>query len=399
MSHQDPGLSLQSRPKTPLSVGFMVHDFPVYSETFVVESAEGLVAAGHELEILAIDGQGPAVAAWPELRARTRRSTARLSLPGRGGRAIDLARQALVLRHRPSYDILHCQFGTTGFSAMTFERLGLLRTRAMVVHLRGYDITTFVRARGEGVYAPLFERADLFIANCEHFRDHAIDLGCSPDKIEVIGSPIDTGRFSPPAGRTTAPRPHVRLVTVGRLVEKKGIADVIAALGLLRDSGRDATLDILGDGPLGRDLAAQVADLGLGASVRFHGAASGAEVIAALHAADIAVTASVTASNGDKDAAVNTAKEALATGIPVIGTFHGGIPELVIPGENGDLVPERDPAALADAIARLMDDPPLRARYGAAGRRKVVEEYDKTAILDKTLAAYHRALSRSGATP
>ena len=84
----------------------------------------------------------------------------------------------------------------------------------------------------------------------------------------------------------------------------------------------------------------------------------------------------------------------MATGLPVIATRHGGIPELVIPGENGDLVPERDPVALAASIARSMDDPSSWARLGRAGRAKVVTEYERGNILEKTLDAYRMALAR-----
>lgn len=158
--------------------------------------------------------------------------------------------------------------------------------------------------------------------------------------------------------------------------------------------GRDIHLDILGEGPLRADFAARIARAGLSGRVHLHGAATRAQVLAAFHGADLALVPSVTAPDGDTDGIANTAKEAMATGLPVIATRHGGLPELVIPGENGEIVPEHAPEALAAAIARMIDDPEGRAAMGAAGRRKVVAEFDRRHILARTTAAYREVLGR-----
>ncbi len=80
-------------------------------------------------------------------------------------------------------DVVHCQFATLGLVAMPHLSYGTLRARALVVHLRGSDISRYVEEQGRDVYAELFARADLFIANCKYFRDRAMELGCSPEKI------------------------------------------------------------------------------------------------------------------------------------------------------------------------------------------------------------------------
>ncbi|WOI55707.1 glycosyltransferase [Palleronia sp. LCG004] len=402
-----------------LRLGLVVHEFPVISETFVTTLAAGLLRSGQDLRILATNADAAAprqdildAYGLPEARIMRARYQGRLSLK----RGLDLARRSprhspgylgLMLADRisparlavtrlmadaPDFDVVHAQFGVLGLLAARHRRWGTLRTRALVVHLRGYDITRHVEERGVRVYARLFREADLFIANCRYFRDKAIALGCPADKIIVIGSPIDTRAFSPPANRRVSEGP-TRLVAVGRLVEKKGFSDAVAAIGHLIREGHDVTLEILGDGPLRSALAAQISEAGLTDRVMLAGSADRGQVIEALHRADIALTPSVRASSGDEDANVNTAKEAMATGLPVIGTHHGGIPELVIPGENGDLVPERDPRALADAIAAMMGRRGDWADLGTAGRRKVLEEFDQGHIVEETLLAYRRALT------
>jgi colanic acid/amylovoran biosynthesis glycosyltransferase len=406
-----------------LRIGVLVHAFPVLSETFVTTLAASLARAGHDVAILATDPAEPQGArhdivaragladrlarartdgrlTHSRMRALARQKPSRAPLLA-GLLALDriaptrLAVTRLMAEAEP-FDIVHAQFGYLGLTAARHRRWGTLRTRALVVHLRGHDISGYVQERGPLVYARLFREADLFIANCGHFRDRAIALGCPPDRIVVVGSPIETGAFAPPGTRAPYRDRPLRLVAVGRLVEKKGFADAIAAVAILAGQGRDVRLDILGDGELRPDLERLIAGTGMGDRVRLHGAATQAQVIAALHAADIALAPSVTAASGDADAAVNTAKEAMATGLPVVATDHGGIPELVLPGETGALVPERDPPALAAAIARLMDDPAAWPAMGRAGRHKVVTEYDHAPILAQTLDAYRSALVRAG---
>lgn len=400
----------------PLRVALLVHRFPVVSETFVIRLAADLMGAGHDLRVLASDPDAApedtvhALVEEAGLEARTHRARRGGRIPARrflelarprtaallaAGQAVAPGRLAVtrMMAAQPPLDVVHAQFATLGLLALRHRRYGTLRARALVVHLRGYDVTRHVRESGRDVYAELFRQAQLFVANSEHFRRAAIALGCPADKAIVVGSPIDTDRFAPPAAREPFEGRPLRLVAVGRLVEKKGFACAIEAVARLRAEGRDVTLEILGDGPLRAALRRAA-----GAGVTLRGAASAEAVLAALHRADAALAPSVTAADGDQDGPVNTLKEAMATGLPVVGTRHAGIPELVDEG-CGLLVPERDPGALAAAIARLMDAPGEWARLGAAGRRKVVALYDRRSILRATEGAYRTALAQTGEAP
>ncbi|EAQ01570.1 hypothetical protein OB2597_03998 [Pseudooceanicola batsensis HTCC2597] len=396
-----------------LRVGLVTSTFPVVSESFVYELALALRDHVGALELLPLHGAGPdsvadlgrlaateALVRMPPPLDRTGAILHGLANPSK--LRVDLGaprrwggtfRQMRLFENASPYDVVHAQFATLGLDVLRQIDIGALRPRGLVVHVRGYDISKHVRSHGPRVYDSLFARADLFIANCEHFRQVAIGLGCPPDRIVVVGSPCDTDFFTPPA----TPRPPfegrpLRLVAVGRLVEKKGFADAVEAVGLLAAQGREVTLDILGDGPERDDLAARAARAGVADRVTFHGAASRPQVLEALHRADIGLAPSVTASTGDQDAPVNTLKEQMATGMPVVATDHGGIPELVIDGVNGRLVPERDPAAIARAIGEFADEPGHWEELGRAGRRKVLENYAPRIILERTLAAYARAV-------
>ncbi len=131
-------------------------------------------------------------------------------------------------------------------------------------------------------------------------------------------------------------------MSVGRLVEKKGIRYAIDALANFRSSGRDVVFDVVGDGILRDQLMKQASELGVSDYVRYHGALSSDAVGRILRGGHLFVAPSVTAASGDQDAATNSGKEAMATGLPVVVTRHGGMPEMVSDGVTGFLVPEQD---------------------------------------------------------
>jgi len=260
-----------------------------------------------------------------------------------------------------------------------------------VTTFRGFDVSSFVRARGERVYAELFRRGDAFLTNCAFFRDRLLALGCDGARLVVHPSGIDARRFP---FRVRGPRADgvLRLVTVGRLVEKKGIEFALEAMALLGRRGIAPRYDVVGEGPLAEPLRARAAALGLADRVRFLGGLPHDRLIQLLGEEDLFVAANVTAADGDQDAPVNVLKEAMATGMPVVATRHGGIPELVEDGASGFLVPERDPAALADAIARVHTAPGLWPAMGRAGRARVERDLDLEMLNDRLETIYRRVI-------
>lgn len=398
------------------SVYLLADAFPVLSQTFVLELAAGLRAKKVPLRILATDTENtdlslldghPAgadlAARMVQPRANAREIGAFLAQRTARGkppvrillRAVAKPHQAKALLGRaaafaqcPPVDVLHCQFATLGVAALRFRNMKLLRFRKLVVHLRGWDITMYTAQNGPEALHSLFAQADLFIAACQHFADLVIEMGCDPARVVVIGSPIDTDRFSPPSV-PRKPATSLRIGAVGRLVEKKGFDDLIEAMAVLRDKGIAARLEIIGEGPMRPTLEGLIHQHDLANTVQLHGAAAPDNVRALMHRVDTFVTPSKRAASGDEDGVVNSLKEAMATGLPVIGTQHGGIPEVIDDGINGLLVPERAPLELAEAIAQIAATPPeIRADMGRAGWRKVVSEYSGQAIASKTVQAY-----------
>jgi colanic acid/amylovoran biosynthesis glycosyltransferase len=164
---------------------------------------------------------------------------------------------------------------------------------------------------------------------------------------------------------------------VGRLVEKKGVPDLVDAVAVLRERGEPVPLQLVGTGPFETVLREQVRRLDLDHLVRFHGPLPQAEVATLISHAAVLAAPCVHAADGDRDGLPTVLLEAMALGTPCVSTPVTGIPEAVEHGVTGLLVPERDAFALADAIATLVQDAALRVRLAVAARRRVEEVFDR----------------------
>jgi len=429
-----------------MKVAFLVGRFPVLSEAFIVNQITGLLARGHEVDIYALSGASEETKVHPDvekydLRERTTYAPplpenflARLGSSGqllaRWGwqdpllflRALNVFRYGktaasfrflhlvVPFLSGKSYDIIHCQFGTYGLLGASLRDMGAI-SGALVTTFRGFDISEYPRHQGEDVYQRLFERGDLFFANCDFFRQRVIELGGDADNIFVHRSSIDCDKFSfrprqlAPTNETAADTEKtdkkilLQLVTVGRLTEKKGLAYGIRAVAQLLENAQfadkfDVQYDILGEGALRADLQQLIQQLGLTDCVHLRGKKQQTEIIDALSQAHLFIAPCVTASNGDQDAPINTLKEAMAMGLPVVSTWHGGIPELVEDGVSGYLVPERDVDAIAHRLTELITHPETWSQMGAAGRAKVLADYELNQLNDELVIHYEQLLQR-----
>lgn len=405
-----------------MRIAFVTGRFPVLSEPFILNQITGTIARGCDVDVFAVQGppnatdkvhpdferfglkerthyppQPPAdkslrpaaieevldqLAATHPCEARALRQLQQKSATPPWKM---LLRGAAIAARGP-YDVIHCQFGFFA-EAMLMLRDAGVHDAAVVTTFRGGDISRYVDQQGADVYRRTFADGDHFLANCAFFRDKAVAIGCPKERIEVHGSGIDLSRFEfierkgPSAGA-------VHIATTGRLVEKKGLPYILDAIEVLRQKGRDVHCHLLGDGPMKEALQAQAEDLGIEDAVTFHGWLTQSEIIATLAKCHLFVAASVTAENGDQDAPVNTLKEAMAMGMPVVATLHGGIPELVVDDINGYLVPERDGLAIARAIERLMNRKQDWPTLGHAGREAVEAQFDMVRLNDRLVALY-----------
>lgn len=165
------------------------------------------------------------------------------------------------------------------------------------------------------------------------------------------------------------------ILSVGRLIEKKGFGNLINACALLNSQGQKFRCEIIGDGPLEPTLLAQIDEAQLHNVVELLGPRTQREIAERLRTATMFVLACTTEAGGGMDNLPTVIMEAMAAGLPVISTPIAGVPEMVEPGATGDLVPEGNASALANAIARLLGDPGTAARLGACGRAVAAERF------------------------
>ncbi|MBL8806838.1 MAG: glycosyltransferase family 4 protein [Rhodospirillales bacterium] len=206
-------------------------------------------------------------------------------------------------------------------------------------------------------------------------RDHLDAL--APGKVRLVYHGLDFARWPAAPARSprdgTDPNDPVVIVSVGRLVPKKGYDDVIAALARL-GTARAWRFVHVGGGPLRAQLQAQAEAAGIAARIEWRGARDQADILATLRAGDMFVLASRIAADGDRDGLPNVLMEAASQGLPLVASDVAAIPELVVP-DCGVLVPPGDVTALATALGALVGDPARRVRLGAAADTRVRDEF------------------------
>jgi len=198
------------------------------------------------------------------------------------------------------------------------------------------------------------------------------------EKVEVIHCGVDMDVFqnrSRQMNHNSGEKPF-SILCVGTLHEVKGQAYLIQACGQLRDKGIDFECHFVGDGPDRNALVQLASSLSISEKVHFHGQQKQAKIAQMLQDVDVLVAPSVPTSDGRREGIPVVLIEAMSSGVPVIASRISGIPELVIDGSTGLLVPYRDVNELANALQRYYQDPELRERLGQSGRKKVTDEFD-----------------------
>lgn len=233
-----------------------------------------------------------------------------------------------------------------------------------------------------------YRQVDLFVAASEAIKGVLEHDGVPLSRIVVVHDGIDVAKIQRlPVVDIHAeywlPRGAPVIAHVGALVGHKGQKHLLDAMPHVLRRVPDAHLIVFGEGELRSDLERQIKELHLEKHVLLVGFRD--DVLQLVKSADIFVMSSVTEGLG------STVLDAMAMQLAVVGTRAGGIPEAVVHGETGLLVPPGEGKALADALVRLLTDKPLRERMGAAGLRRVTEHFGVARLIDGTLAAYKRA--------
>ena len=239
-----------------------------------------------------------------------------------------------------------------------------------------------------------------FVSTCtDANRRHLAARFPSAKPVHTIYHGLDTGYFAPAAaevGATSREDDAPLVLAVGRFVEKKGLRYLITALTRLHASGRRFRAVLVGeDGGEAALLRRMIEDGGLAGNVALQGPMDHRALRALYSQAAVFALPCLVAADGDRDGIPNVIAEAMAMGIPIVTTDVSGIPELVRDGHNGVLVPERDAAALAQALETLLDDPARRQAIGAAARATICDCFDSSVTTRALLQLFEREMSRS----
>jgi glycosyltransferase involved in cell wall biosynthesis len=329
-----------------------------------------------------LDSTGPVAERFRRLGVQVHR------LDGRGRPVSCLWRMVGILRaHR--YDIVHLY----GFRVSLIGRIAaqLVRPRPIVIHgIRGLHVTGGEEVSSRKTRCALaIERlgaslVDAYLANSRGAVDFLCSQGLPREKFSVIPNGIDVSEWDEQTVRPVREMPEIICVANFRLVKRH--RDLIEALALLLERQVRIRCLFVGDGPTKQEAESLAQARHLNEAIEFLGRREPEEVRALLRRADIFVLPSLW------EGLPGSVMEAMATGLPVVGTDVNGTNELVINGETGYLVPPRNPEALAERLAWLATNPHLRTEMGQRGRKRIAEEFTLEAMVKRTEAFYQSAI-------
>lgn len=295
------------------------------------------------------------------------------------------------------YDVraLHAHFGYTGSQVLPVKReTGL----PLVTTFYGEDISALPRSEEWlRVYEGLFSEGDLFLVEGPNMRKKLVEIGCSPEKAKIqrIAIPIDRYPFRQRLPKKRGER--IRILFCGSFREKKGLLYGLDAVRRARERFPSLEFRIIGEGELRSQIEQAIERYGMCSYTNLLGFQPHARMVEEMYNADIFISPSVTAANGDSEGgAPTTILEAQACGMPVISTDHGDIPNVVVPGKSALLGPERDAEMLGNNLCTLLAEQERWAEMGKLGRA-FVEKYHNIAIEVGVLEERYYKLADVGA--
>ena len=412
-----------------MKIAVFVDQFPVRSQTFVLNQITGLIDLGLDVHIIAVHKgeldlykEGDYLSYQLNKRCTyllekknglidklmyrlfriiagmfhpsTTSSVIRGLLPSYGKHALSLQLSTIASNQKQllSYDWIVCHFGPNGVLANKLRKIGVLSGKVATV-FHGFDISEQRRlATYSNDYKQLFKETELLLPISELWSKKLIILGANSDKIKVHRMGVDLSEFTfssltakktCSAASATLNKNTLKIFSVARFTEKKGLKYAIESLRFLPEDIR-VDYQLAGYGELEQELKLLVKQFNLSDKVTFCGTLSAQQVKQFMQEADIFLQPSITATNGDMEGVPVAIMEAMAIGIPIIATHHSGIPELIINEQDGFLVPEHDAQAIAEKILLIHKDKLLSNKLVKQARSRIESVGDVT-ILNRQL--------------
>ena len=412
-----------------MKIAFFVSRFPKLSETFILNQITGLIDRGHKVDIFAsMLGEDSAVHATVKeyglldstiyYKSISRNPANKLlrflkaiililanfhknpvsllkSLNilkyGKKSASLNLLYATISFLNRGPYDIVHSHFGPNGNFAVLLKDIGTFKGKFLTT-FHGSDVNRYPKLYGEDVYLDLFKKVDLVTVNSNFTKSKVKCLGCNEDKIIKLPVGLNTARFIFKE-RVLNPGDEIKILTVGRLVEKKGLRYSIEAVAEIIKKKPAIQYNIVGEGVLRDQLLELIRQLCVEDKVKLLGSKNHDEIHQLYSEAHIFILSSVTADDGDREGQGLVLQEAQAMGLPVIATLHNGFPESVVDGESGYLVPEKDVDSLTERLEYLIEKNADWPAMGRVGRKFVEENFDINKLNDRLVDIYHKIIN------
>lgn len=298
------------------------------------------------------------------------------------------------LLERRGADLMHIYFGHTGVHLLPFIEQW---HKPCVVSFHGADVA---EKKDVPYYAPklrsLFDAVPLVLARSRSLAERLLNLGCPPERLRInrTGLPLDEFPF---VRRQVPSEGRWRFMQACRLIPKKGVATSLCAFAIFQKDFPNSELVIAGKGPLQAHLEELTEELGLASKVRFRGFLSQRELMELYANSHFFLHPSETPPDQNQEGIPNSILEAMSTGLPVLATQHGGIPEAVDQGRTGLLVEERDFVGLAEVMKAAVRSPMLFLEMGALASQSVAANFEQREQIRQLEAHYDEAIALAAA--
>lgn len=356
--------------------------FPTVTETFILDQITGLIDRGVNVEIWAAAKPSQGVIHQDIIEYQLLKRTKYIKYPTLSeATAEEWTKTFLEINLINDLDHIvafHIHFGPT------FNQLAPLfavhSDKFVLVSFHGYDASKYFEIMGNDCYDDLFWRADLITTPSHFMKNNLVKKGARAKKIVIHRYGVDLKRFRSKTSVTQ--NSPIRLLTVGRMVPKKGLEYSIRAFAeIVREY--DAVYKIIGEGPLNTHITKLIEDLNIQDKVIVEAFTDKSGIITEMMQADIFVLTSSTALDNDQEGVPVSLIEAHAMGLPVIATFHAGIPELVVDGKTGLLALEKDVKTIAEHMRKLISDEEFRLMLSRNARERVETDFDIEILNDR----------------
>lgn len=396
-----------------MKIAFVVNRFPKLSEPFILNQITGLIDRGHEVEIFSKRSTkeekmhsdikkynllkktnyfGPknlkeeAILGIISYFSGLKQSPLEFYKIKKTiivGQQIILSKKLFqkIKETGKEFDIIHAHFGPNGKLISDSKYFKKNKTK-LITSFYGYDASSLLEQNPK-MYEILFSQSKRIIVLSEYMKRKLIAVGCPPKKIVKIPLSINTKKFKSKKIKPKNKKPII--LTVARFVEKKGIEFTIEALSKIK---KEYEYHLIGGGPLKEKIEQKVLDKGIKDKVFFHGWCKDKEVIKQMQKSDIFLLHSITASDGDQEGTPTVLLEAQAAELPVVSTYHAGIPEIVKDGQTGLLANEKDVKKLTELLKILIENERKRKQMGKKGRKFMEKNHSISKVSLKLTKIY-----------